>query len=102
MLVGKRDAVASRDLTGEPERLDGPRIRTPHVDVRILGPRPFRRVAGVEVREGSLDRGDGGVLAQIDEEPQLVALDGAATRTAGVPRTNHAGWLQESIADQRV
>src|SRR6266852_1439810 len=102
MLVGKRDAVPRRQLGGEPERFDGPGIGAARFYVRILHVEPLRRIAGVEVGEGSRYRVNGLVLARVDEEPEPVFLDGTATRAARVPRADHSGWLCQSVADQRV
>src|SRR4030095_13976418 len=79
VFLGKRDAVARRHLTREPDRVDSPGIAVPHFQSRILRPSPLRGVASIEVGGKSWELIQRAVVAHVAEEPQPVALDRPAT-----------------------
>jgi hypothetical protein len=98
----KPQAIALGQLTGEPDRVNGPRVTGPHLAALVGGVGPFRQIAGIEVGEEARDGTQRIEVARVDEEPQPVALDRTAARPADIARGDHASRLRESVTDQRL
>ncbi len=102
IFVGEGDAVPGAHLSGQLELEDVATIRTATFDRRVLLVRPGGRVAGVAVGEESLDERRAAEVAHAAEEPQPVAKDGAAKRSADVVLVEQRGRPCQADALQIV
>ena len=102
ILVGEGDAVPRAHLSGQLELEDVAPVRTAPFDRRVLRVGPGGRVAGVAVGEEPLDERRAPEVAHAAEEPQPVAKDRAAKRTADVVLVEQRGRPRQADAAQIV